>query len=264
MKFVYGLSGILLCTLMLAQSNLWDTPEGRERIFEATIQIFSDHYWKQDALDWETWGNQFRTEALEATLRADFDKVMQRMVSTLDDHHSAWLGKLSRSSIPVLERSLGTEHSYLPGTGLVIENVLLQSPAHAVLHRGDVIVRINGHDLRDSNSYDVAQLIGEALNQAEVSVDIRRKQQRLNMRLSPLELNLTELKNLPQSEMLGPTIGYIYLPTFTHKDTARQFHQHLKALQTQGATELILDLRDNPGGGLGELGLVMCAFLSGP
>ena len=190
MKRVYTLCGIFICILgmlqsSMAQSNLWDTPQGRERIFEATIQIFSDHYWKQDVITWEDWGNQFRTEALQATPREDFDKVMRRMVSSLDDHHSAWLGKLARSSIPVLERSLGTEHSYLPGTGLVIENVLPQSPAQDMLHRGDVIVRINGNDLRDSNSYEGAQLMSEALNQAEVSVDIRRKQQRLNMRLSP-------------------------------------------------------------------------------
>ncbi len=252
-------------TLAIAQSSVWDTPEGRERVFEATVRVFEDNYWNQEYTDWQTWANIFRDDALAATSRKDFDSVMQRMVSHLDDQHSRWLGKLPTNlPAPLLERGLGTEQSYLPGTGLVIENVLPQSPAHeADLKRGDVMVRINSNDLRNSSSHEVIKLLSEAINQNEVSLDIRRKQQRLSIRLKPAELNLSELKNLPQSEMLSSSIGYLYLPSFTQPSTAERFHQHLRELQTQGATKLILDLRDNPGGGLGELGLVMCAFLEG-
>jgi carboxyl-terminal processing protease len=208
------------------------------------------------------WADQFRPEALAVTERKDFDAVMRRMVASLDDQHSSWLGTLAQSLL-VLERSLGTEQRFLPGTGLVVEKVFPQGPAQNSLQRGDVIIRINGQDLRQLSSHEVIQLFSAALSEADLSLDIRRNRQRLNMRLSPKELNLNELKHLPQSKMLNQDVGYIYLPSFIQANTAEVFHQQLELLQSQGATKLILDLRDNPGGGLGELGLVMCAFFKG-
>lgn len=255
---------IALWTFAFAQSSVWDTPEGRERIFEATVKVFKENYWDQDYIDWDQWAAQFRAEVLAVDNRDDFDSVMRQMVSHLNDQHSRWLGTLASAAPPLLERSLGTEQRFLPGSGLVIEHVFPQSPAQEQgLHRGDLITAINGKDIRQDSSYEVIQTFNDALGQTEVLLHVRRKQQRLSVRLSPRELDIDFLKTLPQAKMLSKDIGYVSLPDFTRANTARNFHQQLQQLQLQGAQKLILDLRDNPGGGLGELGLVMCAFLEG-
>jgi carboxyl-terminal processing protease len=254
-----------VCTLTWAQNTVWDTPQGRERIFEATVKVFEDTYWDETYLDWTAWANTFRAEALVSTNRDAFDSTMRRMVSSLNDQHSRWLGKLPPDVTSTLEPSLGVTQTYLPGTGFVIERVFPQSPAQdAGLHRGDVIMRINAHDLREGTSYHVTEIVSEAMKTPNLSLDVKRKIQRLNIRLAPQDLNMSHLRQLPQAEMLSGTTGYLYLPSFTQAGTGEIVHRLLGNLQKQGAKELILDLRDNPGGGLGELGLVICAFLEGP
>jgi carboxyl-terminal processing protease len=253
-----------LAPLAHAHSPVWDTPEGRKRLFEATVKIFADNYWDSNYINWSTWSDDFKTEALDANSREDFDSAMRRMVSSLGDQHSRWLGELPLTISEGLESSLGLVHSYVPGTGLVIERVLPQSPAQTTgLYRGDVIVGINGQNLRERTSYQVAEILSESLKDSKLSLDVKRKLQRLNIRLEPQELQVNLLKQLPQGQMLNSSTAYLYLPSFTQTDTAQRFHQLLADLQQQGAKELVLDLRDNPGGGLGELGLVMCAFLEG-
>ena len=247
-----------------SQRLVWDTPEGRKRLFEATVKIFEDNYWDQDYIDWSSWADGFRDQALAAKSHDEFDNTMRRMVSHLNDQHSRWLGILPMSLPSTLEPSLGLSHSYLPGTGLVIERVLPQGPADSAgLRRGDVITRINSQDLREYSSHQVAQIVHESMKNSSLAADVKRKIQRLNLRLTPRDLNTNQLRLLLQSEMLSSTTAYVYLPSFAQDGTAQSFYQHLATLQKQGAKELILDLRDNPGGGLGELGLVMCAFLEG-
>ena len=50
-----------------------------------------------------------------------------------------------------------------------------------------------------------------------------------------------------KSKMLTSTVGYIRISQFA-ENTADDFETQFKELQSQGMKELVLDLRDNPGG----------------
>ena len=52
---------------------------------------------------------------------------------------------------------------------------------------------------------------------------------------------------LLKSKMLTSTVGYIHISQFA-ENTADDFETQFKELQSQGMKELVLDLRDNPGG----------------
>ncbi|MGL4608523.1 MAG: S41 family peptidase [Trueperaceae bacterium] len=269
------LSFNLLClnsvSLVYSQESIWETPEGRTRIFDAVVNVFEDNYWNQDYRDWGAWAGEYREAALAAPNRSEFDSAMRRMVSSLEDDHSSWLGQVAERSEAVVttppvndERGLGVQHSYLPSTGIVIERVFPNTPASlAGLQRGDVIVKVGNEDVREANTYQISAILSSSVKQAEVSLEVRRKSQRFDIRLTPDVIQFSEVRDAPEARMLDSTTGYIYLPTFLREGIAQEVHSLIAALQTQGATTLVLDLRGNPGGRLDELGLVLGAFIEG-
>jgi carboxyl-terminal processing protease len=260
---------VLLLTLQssLAQS-VWDTPEGRARIFDAVVNVFEDNYWNKDYRNWQEWASEFREDALAAKSRSDFDSVMRRMVNALEDDHSRWFGQVSELEfdgvMPEGERGLGIEQSYLPSAGIVIERVFPETPASlAGLQRGDVIVRIGAEDIREASTYQISELLSSSVKQNEITLEIRRKSQRLNIRVTPEPINFGSVRDVPQARMIDNTTGYVYLPTFLRPGVGQEVHDLIADLESKGATSLVLDLRDNPGGQLSELGLVLGAFING-
>jgi C-terminal processing protease CtpA/Prc len=262
---------LLLFTSPAYAEGVWDTPEGRTRIFDAVVNVLESNYWQQDYRDWKVWASEYREDALAATSRAEFDSAMRRMMGSLEDDHSRWLGQLGGSRSEILipsdasgERGLGVQHSYLPSTGIVIERVFPDTPASlAGLQRGDVIVRIGSEDVREANTYHIAEILSSSVKQDEMTLEIRRKSQRLDVRITPEPISFSQVRDAPQSRMLDSSTGYIYLPTFLRSGVAQEVHTLIADLQEQGATSLVLDLRGNPGGRLDELGLVLGAFVEG-
>ena len=60
-----------------------------------------------------------------------------------------------------------------------------------------------------------------------------------------------KIDNVPYFGMLTPDVGYVQLSEFT-ADASREVKKGMEDLKAKGATKLILDLRDNPGGLLDE------------
>ena len=254
------------------RGELWATQKGREVVFEALVDIFKDNYWNEAFTDWDAWAEGYRDEALNAPTRAAFDAAVGRMVVALDDHHSSWIGlvdnvdegaggEVSRGRA---SPGLGIVHEYLPGSGVVVRRVYPQTPAAALLQRGDVIKNVNAHDVRDANAYDVSAAFRAAVATGEVRLEVQRKRENLQVTLVPAPVRWAEVQGLPQAEMLDATTGYLYMPTFNTPRVAEEVHRLLTDLEAQGAQSLVLDLRGNLGGRLSELGLMLGAFVEGP
>lgn len=262
---------LVLSALSLASAaELWTTREGREKVFNALVDVFRENYWDEDYRNWDEWADSHREAALEANSRQAFDSVIRRMVNELADDHSNWVGLTRYAGEPPLPSAsrprIGVRYGYVAGTGAVIERVFPSTPAAAAgLHRGDVIVSVNGDDLRDLvGSYGVNELMARAATGGRIELTVRRQQQTLRLSVTPGTFAQSVVEARPQAEMLDATTGYLYLPTFNRPEVASDVHALIKSLQEQGARSLVLDLRGNLGGRIGELGLVLGAFIEGP
>lgn len=69
------------------------------------------------------------------------------------------------------------------------------------------------------------------------------------------------LKSVDASYMLSPELGYIKINRFA-ESTYEEFREALQGLIQEGASKLVLDLRNNPGGYLSEATRVVDEFLS--
>lgn len=250
----------------LAQEALWESTAGRERVFNALVKVFRENYWDPDYLDWDAWSASYHDQAVAAETRAAFDDVMRRMVSQIGDDHSRWVGLAQGGAGASETAGLGFQHGYLERQGIVVERVYPDTPAaDAMLQRGDLIVRVNGQEVRDLGGiYDVDRVLREAIGSGVVRLGVRRKGQLLSVEVRPAEVDFNRVSELPQSAMLDASTGYLYIPSFKPEGLAKEVNRLLGELMARGATSLVLDMRDNLGGRLGELGLVLGAFIDGP
>ncbi|MEM7737623.1 MAG: S41 family peptidase [Deinococcota bacterium] len=257
-------------TVSYAQ-DLLRSSQGRETVFQAMVDVFKENYWDAAYIDWDEWANKYRDAALNASSRRSFDGVARRMVFELEDEHSSWVGRVvyvdSDTAVPRADGrpGLGFQHNYLEGSGVVLSRVYPQTPAaNAGLQRGDVIETINDQDVRNLGGQALAgRMFARAVDAGDVLLEVRRGQQLLDVLVEPAPIRFGEVQNLPQGQMLDSHTGYIYIPTFNAGNVANEVHRLTAELQSQGADALVLDLRDNLGGRLSEMGLVLGAFIDG-
>jgi carboxyl-terminal processing protease len=111
---------------------------------------------------------------------------------------------------------------------------------------GDVIVQIGDVSLKDFKD-DASQLLKGAKN---TKIDIVYFRQGVEKK-GQIILDEVEIKAVPYFKLLSDKTGYIVLQKFNEKASA-ETKAALLTLKEQGATKIILDLRDNPGGLLHE------------
>jgi carboxyl-terminal processing protease len=246
-----------------------DSRADRAQVFEAVVDVFERNYWDASYLDWQAWAEPYRADALAAESREVFDRVLDRMVGELGDEHSAWLGLVSFAPDEDLSAAgpprLGFQATLLRGTGLVVERVFPgTAAARAGVRRGDVIAAVDGREIDGPlASYRVWELLYEAAERPTVTLRLLRGRARLELTLEPAPFELALVAQSPQAEMLDNGLGYLYVPSFNREDIAAEVHRLVGELQQQGLAQLVIDLRGNPGGRIGELGLTLGAFLEG-
>ncbi|AYB30348.1 S41 family peptidase [Chryseolinea soli] len=123
---------------------------------------------------------------------------------------------------------------------------------------GDELISIDGKSLQGKVTSDVSALL-KGQPRTEVELKVKRYGQK-----DPITFKITRekitLANLAYFGMIEPTVGYIKLDDFT-TGAGREVSDALVALKRQGATKIILDLRDNPGGLLHEAVNIVSLFV---
>lgn len=179
--------------------------------------------------------------------------------------------KLIRRSIDSMLESLDPYTDYIPedelenfrvtttgqyaGIGAVIGEINNKTiithpyknfPANkAGIRVGDEILAIDGKNVQGKPTSEVSALLkGPA--KTEVELKLRRIGQPNDLVLKIRREKIT-ISNLAYYGMVGSNTAYIKLDDFT-PGAAKEVGDALEKLKSQGAKQLILDLRDNPGG----------------
>lgn len=116
----------------------------------------------------------------------------------------------------------------------------------AGLKAGDEITHVGEIKLEDYKE-DTSQLLSGAKN---TSIGITYKRQGKSFQ-EQIILDAIDVKAVPFYAKINDNTGYIVLTQFNAK-ASRETHYALEELKNQGATQIVLDLRGNPGGLLGE------------
>ncbi len=125
---------------------------------------------------------------------------------------------------------------------------------------GDRIVVADGDSIYGpnwSNDSVVNRLKGEKNTKVDLKIYRRGEPKLLDFKVRRGEV---PIKSVDASYMLSDNLGYIKINRFA-ESTYKEFKKGLDKLQENGATKLILDLRDNPGGFLGIAERITDEFL---
>jgi len=117
----------------------------------------------------------------------------------------------------------------------------------AGIKSGDRIIIANGdsiHGKKWSNTDIVSKLKGEINTLVDLKVYRRDEAELLDF---TVKRSRVPIKSVDASFMITDNLGYIKINRFA-ESTYKEFKAGLDKLQDQGATKLVLDLRDNPGG----------------
>lgn len=128
---------------------------------------------------------------------------------------------------------------------LTVISVIPQTPAEkAGIKPGDIILAVNGESTKGMTAEEgVVRVRGEIGTQVTLQVLHRGEE-------APRDIVITrEQIKRPSvaTRMVSEDVGLIYIYYFTER-TESEFVPALADLHAQGATRLVLDLRDNPGG----------------
>jgi carboxyl-terminal processing protease len=136
----------------------------------------------------------------------------------------------------------------MPYTGFPAQN--------AGMRIGDLLLKVDSIAVQKKTTSEVSELLKGPANTG-VTVTVKRGEDTLRFSLNRKKISL---KNVPFYGKLDEQTGYIKLADFTTNASA-EVRNALVSLKAQGATQLILDLRDNPGGLINEAVEIVNLFI---
>lgn len=182
----------------------------------------------------------------------DFDELNEVAVNAMMSHLDPFSAYLTPSEVELINdrmkgsyKGIGVEFYYIDDT-LNIIRVLENSPAeNAGIQVGDKLLKANNQSLLwDKNE---ANLVSRILKSSKDSVEFNviRDNRSIDITLRKEHINTP---SVTQYGMLASNVAYIRIQSF-NSDTYRDFMLAIESLVTENQIEnLIIDVRDNPGG----------------
>jgi carboxyl-terminal processing protease len=116
----------------------------------------------------------------------------------------------------------------------------------AGLKAGDIIMEIDGKDLKELSTSQVSELL-KGQPGTTVKLKVKRAVTEDSKQFS-FEREKVQISPVPYYGMLDENTGYVRLSSFTNK-AFEEFNKAVKSLkETENAKSLVIDLRNNPGG----------------
>src|SRR3989442_13025477 len=144
--------------------------------------------------------------------------------------------------------------------GVYVQSVVNGTPAaRAGLRYGDRIVEVDGKDARDWTSDEVSKNVrGERGKDVKLKVERAGEEAAINFKIVRDAVPLPSIRN---AFMISPGTGYIGLLGGFQHTSDDELRESIATLKKDGMRQLILDLRNNPGGLLDQAIDVASEFL---
>jgi carboxyl-terminal processing protease len=123
---------------------------------------------------------------------------------------------------------------------------------------GDEIISIDGKNVQGKSTSEISSML-KGQPRTDVEVKLRRPGKKDDI-VFKIKREKISVSNVTYYSLVDPQIGYIKLDDFT-PGAAREVLDAVNELKEKGATKLILDLRENPGGLLHEAVNIVNLFI---
>lgn len=222
-----------------------------EKDFDEAVRVIQQHYIEGKKLDYNS----------------VFKSSIIGMLRSLDPHSNYY----DREEYDELRTDQRSEYF---GIGASIQNYILgeladtfitatfpSSPAsRAGLRFGDRILAVDGVKMAGRPSLEVRDKI-RGPRGSNVKITVERA---ADKRVQTVEITRDAVPqpSIPDAYMLKPGVGYVDMTRGFNYSTTDELQDALEALRLKGASSLVLDLRNNPGGFLDQAIHVAEVFLS--
>ncbi len=191
------------------------------------------------------------------------DVTVNRILENLDPH-SVYIPKMEYTSVSENMKGdfvgIGVSFQSVNDTIVVIQPIKGGPSEKMGIKGGDRILYANDAQLFNkniSNDSLISQLKGKENTNVTLTVFRRGLKDLLKFNI---KRSRVPLKSVDAAYMLTEDLGYIKINRFA-ETTYKEFRESLDQLKKEGATQIALDLRDNPGGYLSEAINIVDEFL---
>lgn len=264
MSRIFIIAAILILVTATVVGGLYTRSTRRRSVANTNASAAQDQY-EADKIE-----NDY-SEAIEIVEHnyvgaIDYEKAtqaaIQGMLFTLDPHSfyfpSAEFKKLKEDQASSFY-GIGVQ-ILRHDDGVYIQSVVENTPAsRAGLRYGDRIVEVDGKDAREWSSDEVSKNVrGERGKDVNIKVERAGQEVALNFRIVRDAVPLPSIRN---AFMITSGTGYIGLVGGFQHTTDDELRESIAGLKKDGMRQLVLDLRNNPGGLLDQAIDVSSQFL---
>ncbi|PKA66566.1 C-terminal processing peptidase, chloroplastic [Apostasia shenzhenica] len=187
--------------------------------------------------------------------RSRAHNVIRKMLASLGDPYTRFLSpaefsKMARYDMSGIGINLREVPDHDGAVKIKVLGVILDGPAHSAgVRQGDELLSVNGLTVRGKSAFEVSSML-QGPKETFVTIEVRHgdcgqshliKVQRHSVARTPVFYHLEKM------EKGDISVGYIHIKEFNAL-ARKDLIIALKNLLNSGASYLVLDLRDNPGG----------------
>lgn len=239
----FATSSLFIFGLNFLPGQLSDSDELILKIAQIKQHIKNDYLYND--VDYEK-ANDFAIKGYIESLEEPYTHYYTR------DEFSSYMGGIEESYVGIgVTVSVDTEHDKI-----IVISPTKDSPAYcAGIKAGDYILAVDGEYFTANGMDACVSKIKNGAENTDVVLTIEREGSVKDYTVTRKEI----IGNSVSYEMLDDKIGYISISGFktngdgSDESTYSEFVAAVEALNSKGMEKLIIDVRDNPGGVMGEV-----------
>lgn len=189
------------------------------------------------------------------------NSAIKGMVNYLGDPYSTYMDEDDTESfnqtVDGKYDGIGVSVSIVDKKATVV-SIFENSPASkAGIKIGDIIINVNGKSTVDKSLDEVVAMIKKSKDKIDLIVIRDGKEKKFKLELSSVVIPSVSSEIINKNDK---NVGLISISVFA-SNTYSQFNKELKSLEKKKIDSLIIDVRDNPGGHLDQVGDIISLFL---